>query len=89
MVALIERVGGGKGDSVCNAVCYDAKDEVCRCVCGGLNHGKGLQGALEAMEAEGAALRVLGICGEIVLTEAYQEERFLSGVANKPWRAKA
>lgn len=31
----------------CDARCYDAKQERCRCVCGGRNHGKGLATAIE------------------------------------------
>jgi len=31
----------------CNAQCYDAKGEVCYCVCGGKNHGIGLEKAIE------------------------------------------
>ena len=29
----------------CDARCYNAKCKKCRCVCGGLNHGKGLEEA--------------------------------------------
>ena len=31
----------------CNSQCYDAKSAVCYCVCGGVNHGAGLQKAIE------------------------------------------
>jgi len=31
----------------CDARCYNAKGERCRCICGGRNHGVGLQKALE------------------------------------------
>ena len=30
----------------CGAMCYNAKGKKCRCVCGGLNHGQGLEAAL-------------------------------------------
>jgi len=36
-----------KKPSHCNSHCYNAKCEVCMCVCGGLNHGVGLQKAIE------------------------------------------
>lgn len=31
----------------CDARCYDATEPECNCICGGLNHGKGLQGATD------------------------------------------
>lgn len=30
----------------CNATCYNAKGTRCRCVCGGKNHGVGLEAAV-------------------------------------------
>jgi len=31
----------------CDAKCYDAKHDHCQCVCGGVNHGKGIEKAQE------------------------------------------
>ena len=31
----------------CDARCYDAQSDVCDCICGGMNHGAGLQKAQE------------------------------------------
>lgn len=31
----------------CDAKCYDAKNPECDCICGGRNHGAGLQKAIE------------------------------------------
>ena len=31
----------------CDARCYDAKGDRCRCICGGRNHGVGLRKALD------------------------------------------
>lgn len=31
----------------CDEKCYDAKGDVCECVCGGKNHGKGRQQAID------------------------------------------
>ncbi len=31
----------------CDSKCYNATGPVCTCCCGGLNHGKGLQQAME------------------------------------------
>jgi hypothetical protein len=39
-------VGNSEGSRRCDAKCYDAKGSICRCVCGGRNHGKGLDEAL-------------------------------------------
>ena len=49
---------GKKKRLACNARCYNAKRELCACPCGGVNHGVGLQVALEntkRMKAEGKA----------------------------------
>lgn len=42
MVVIVDE-GGRK----CDERCYDAKRVGCRCVCGGKNHGLGLEHALE------------------------------------------
>ncbi|MCK4298970.1 MAG: hypothetical protein KAX80_05525 [Planctomycetes bacterium] len=35
----------------CDAKCYNAKGAVCRCICGGKNHGVGLQRAIANLGA--------------------------------------
>jgi hypothetical protein len=46
-MTLIEVVGSdGTLIGRCDSNCYEAIGGVCLCVCGGLNHGKGLHGAL-------------------------------------------
>jgi len=35
----------------CDASCYNAKHDKCVCCCGGMNHGKGLQQAVENTQA--------------------------------------
>jgi hypothetical protein len=40
-------VGNSEGERRCDERCYDAKGTKCTCCCGGRNHGKGLQQALE------------------------------------------
>ncbi len=47
MATLIsyESSGGSKGR--CDAKCYDAEGPECECVCGGENHRKGLQKAVD------------------------------------------
>ena len=44
-MVLIETKNGRK----CDARCYNAKGKKCTCVCGGINHGIGLEAALEKM----------------------------------------
>jgi hypothetical protein len=34
----------------CDARCYDGKGKRCRCVCGGANHGKGLEEVVEGLD---------------------------------------
>ena len=47
MVTLIsQRDSSGKRRG-CTARCYNAKRDVCRCICGHANHGVGLQKATE------------------------------------------
>lgn len=46
-------VGGHGSTRRCTAICYDAKGPKCDCICGGRNHGKGLQAA-QAETAEHA-----------------------------------
>lgn len=38
---------GQKRLAVCNSYCYNAKGPICTCPCGGVNHGVGLQKAIE------------------------------------------
>jgi dissimilatory sulfite reductase (desulfoviridin) alpha/beta subunit len=46
MVLMEVRTSGGSIRR-CDKRCYDAKHKKCTCVCGGKNHGVGLQKALE------------------------------------------
>ena len=34
----------------CDATCHEAKHATCTCICGGINHGKGLQQAIRNNE---------------------------------------
>jgi hypothetical protein len=43
-------VSGGGRARVCNARCYDAKKQKCVCICGGRNHGAGLNKATENLD---------------------------------------
>lgn len=44
MPMLMHAITGFTG---CDERCYDAKHETCVCVCGGVNHGRGLRRASE------------------------------------------
>jgi alpha-galactosidase/6-phospho-beta-glucosidase family protein len=48
---LIEvRGSDGKLIGACDAKCYLAEEERCECVCGGINHGVGLERAIDQMK---------------------------------------
>ncbi len=42
-----------KGKRVCNSTCHHAKGDVCRCICGGENHGKGVPFKQLKLDLEG------------------------------------
>ena len=46
MATLMSSNDGEGHIQKCDASCYDAKGDVCTCVCGGMNHGKGLKQAM-------------------------------------------
>ena len=45
MVVLIRHESSSGKRRQCNSRCYNAKRPTCRCICGDMNHGKGLQQA--------------------------------------------
>ena len=45
-MATLIRVPTEKNTRRCTATCYNAKGQTCYCVCGGLNHGVGLERAM-------------------------------------------
>lgn len=53
MSTIITQTSGGRTRR-CDAKCYNAKGRKCRCICGGLNHGVGLnQAAINASKLVG------------------------------------
>jgi hypothetical protein len=44
-MATLITVGNNNGERRCDEKCYGASGGVCTCVCGGMNHGKGLKAA--------------------------------------------
>jgi hypothetical protein len=47
VVTLISWSTSGGSQGRCDAKCYEAREPACHCVCGGRNHGAGLQQAIE------------------------------------------
>ncbi len=47
MTTLIAAYGSDGCEGRCDAKCYEATSPVCTCICGGMNHGAGLQKAVE------------------------------------------
>ena len=46
MTLIEEHSAGGEVTGRCDARCYHAKGDDCWCICGGKNHGVGLEQAL-------------------------------------------
>lgn len=49
-MATLLSAGSGEGARRCDAKCYEATLDECRCICGGANHGKGYEGGLAENE---------------------------------------
>lgn len=47
MTLVAQYDGDGTLRGRCDARCYNARHTKCTCICGGCNHGKGLQAALQ------------------------------------------
>ncbi len=47
MATLISQTTSSGGTRRCDARCYNGKHARCKCICGGRNHGVGLEKALE------------------------------------------
>lgn len=46
MILIALQLDDGISSRRCDANCYNAKHPECKCVCGGLNHGKGYNWAV-------------------------------------------
>ncbi len=72
-------VGNSEGDRRCDSRCYDAKGERCTCVCGGRNHGVGLERARENILDHGERIAdewAVEHPDELVIFKLVQEELF-------------
>ena len=47
MAVLITQKTSGGRTRTCNARCYNAKGDTCVCICNHMNHGVGLEKAVE------------------------------------------
>ena len=47
MATLISQTSSNGGTRRCDARCYNGHGARCKCICGGINHGKGLEQAAE------------------------------------------
>ena len=75
MTTLIHAHGAGAGR--CDAKCYDAQGADCDCVCGGMNHGAGIEGATEStQELAGDMLREIEKRGGVIPDELRQQRLF-------------
>ena len=75
MTTLIHAQGAGAGR--CDAKCYDAQGVECECVCGGMNHGAGIQGATEyTQQLAGEMLEQVEKRGGVIADELRQGSLF-------------
>ena len=81
MTTLIRSQIGSDNARRCDAHCYDATHAHCECVCGGMNHGKGLDVAREQTAAATAEMvRAIEARGGIVAEDVHQAVmQFLEG----------
>ena len=47
MVTLISYHSSGSDEGRCDSKCYDAEWDECTCICGGKNHGAGIEQAMD------------------------------------------
>jgi hypothetical protein len=82
MVTLISYSNSGGEQGRCDAKCYEATKPECDCICGGANHGAGLQQAIASTRelaqswinhAQETSQDVTGFC---LATEATHEPLF-------------
>ena len=57
----------GKVSRRCDAKCYKAKGKKCNCICGGHNHGKGINEAILFASSHEDLLKELYESGEILI----------------------
>ena len=67
MILMTQKIGQGPTQR-CDARCYNAKSGECKCICGGRNHGAGIDKALDNVRTMFAPLvlcehdKILGTC---------------------------
>ena len=68
----------------CDAKCYNAKGSICKCVCGGANHGAGLNQAVANV-----AETVEGRMEHLGSAEKWEEYKESHGLINGQYALKA
>jgi len=53
----------------CDARCYNAKGKKCKCVCGGTNHGKGINFAILATSRRNKFLQKLNKASQLCIKQ--------------------
>lgn len=66
---IIARKADGSLLGRCDAKCYNAKGLKCTCVCGGMNHGVGLNQAIDNIHKNRALLMDSQEAGEFIIKE--------------------
>ena len=77
MVTLISEVTSGGKRRSCNARCYNAKGEVCICVCCHANHGVGQKQATENTQMVAEELLKQGKTVSVPLTIGFVSQSVL------------
>lgn len=55
-MTVLLKVGDSDGSRQCDARCYNGTGSDCDCICGGKNHGAGLQQAMQNVREEFAPI---------------------------------
>jgi hypothetical protein len=67
MILMTQKIGSGPTQR-CDKRCYDARGGTCECICGGRNHGAGVQKALDNVRTMFAPIvlcehnKIVGTC---------------------------
>ena len=71
MATIMMRKKDGKITGRCDARCYNAKSKFnkCKCICGGINHGKGINAAITFVADHGKIFKDLYKSDEIQIKQ--------------------
>ena len=80
MILLSKELKSGKR-KICDHKCYRSSGYKCKCICGGLNHGRGLQAAIESTTLHRKYFKSVGVIVKV-------EDRLLFDTDPKRMRFK-